>query len=66
MTGVPARLIPSCARAQLAMIGCGALIVGGLALAVFGAVWAVRNHQNRRARQASMARHPARGTWELA
>jgi hypothetical protein len=44
---------PMCSRAQLVMGGCGFLIVGGLALAVFGAAWAVRNRQNRRARRVS-------------
>ena len=52
---------PMCVHAHEAMVGCGALIVLGLGLAVFGIVLAVRRYRARTAaeRQAAMQRHPA-------
>ena len=44
----------------------GLLVLVGLAAIVAGAVIAVRRHRAEDARQASMARHPAQGSRELA
>lgn len=57
---------PMCTHAHAVLELCGVMIVGGLAAMVFGAVAAIRRLRSQRALQASMARHPAQGTRELA